>query len=85
MRQPGQGMPIAEVGGGKGPAGGVKIDSLLYLIIFGYISRVVKINEFMSPDPSKDGKTRDDESSDDKHFYFLVSEDHFSNFIRLLD
>jgi len=55
MGEPGKRMPVTEIRCGKRPFNGLKTYSLLYLIIFGYISLIIKINKIIAGYPAEGG------------------------------
>lgn len=70
MRHPGQRMPVAEIGGGKCPLNRLKMNPLLYLIIFSDVSVIVKIDKVIARYATKNDQQTQNQQYNDKISFF---------------
>lgn len=61
VRKPGQRVPITQIGGGEGPFDALQMNAGLHDVIFGEISRIIKIDKMVARNPAENNKACDNQ------------------------
>jgi len=65
-------VPITQVGGGERPFDALQMNAGLHDVIFGEISRIIKIDKVIARNPAEGGQTCDNQNYDNDINVFFV-------------